>query len=74
MKANEFTSCLAESMVRFVDLRCYSGINRNRLVKQLGYFDRFLSSNQFHSQRIDAQIIALYLEQQAGPDTTGSVS
>jgi site-specific recombinase XerD len=65
MKASEFTSCLAESMVRFVDLKCCSGISRDRLVKKLGYFDRFLSSNHFQSQRMHASTVALYLEQQA---------
>jgi len=65
MKMHSFTSCLAEKMVHFVDLKCCSGISRNRLVKKLGYFDRFLSSNQFHSEEIGSEVIALYLAQQA---------
>ena len=63
MKANEFTSCLAQRMVRFVDLKCCSGISRNRLEQKLGYFDRFLISNQFDSQQMNSQIIALYQDQ-----------
>ena len=62
MKANEFTSCMAKRMVRFVDLKCCSGISRKKLVEKLVYFDRFLNDNEFHSQRIDAPIIAQYLE------------
>ena len=65
MKANEFTSCLAQRMVRFVDLKCCSGIGRKKLVEKLSCFDRFLNDQEFHSQRIDAPIIAQYLEHQA---------
>ena len=64
MKVNEFTSCLAGRMVRFVDLKCCSGISRKKLVEKLVYFDRFLNDNEFHSPRIDAPIIAQYLEHQ----------
>jgi site-specific recombinase XerD len=62
MKAHEFESCLAEQMVSFVDMRCCGGISRGRLVRKLGYFDRFLSAKQFHVERIDAQLVAMYLE------------
>jgi site-specific recombinase XerD len=52
-------------MTRFVDLKCCGGISRDRLVKKLSYFDRFLSSSQFQSQRMDASTVESYLEQQA---------
>ncbi|MBW2736173.1 MAG: tyrosine-type recombinase/integrase [Deltaproteobacteria bacterium] len=65
MKTNEFASCLAKSMTQFVELKCCSGITRDRLVKKLSYFDRFLSNNHFQSQRMDASTVSLYLEQQA---------
>ncbi len=65
MNTHGFTSCLAGKLDRFVDLKCCSGISRNRLVAKLGYFDCFLNSNEFHSQRINAPIVAQYLEHQA---------
>lgn len=65
MKAHPFTCCLATRMVRFVDLRCCSGIARANIERELGYFDRFLSRSQFDSQRMDPQTIALYIEEQA---------
>lgn len=65
MKGLAFTSCLTGKMVRFVEMKCCCGISKDRLADKLGYFDRFLSSNQFHAERIDAQMSALYLEQLA---------
>lgn len=65
MKAIPFSSCLADKMLRFVDLKCCSGVERKRIEKQLGYFDRFLSRRQFDLQRMDAETVALYLENQA---------
>jgi integrase len=71
MKAYPFTSCLADKMVRFIDLKCCSGIDRSYAEKQLGHFDRFLSRSQFDSPRMNPQTIALYLQEQAqvGPRT-----
>ncbi len=57
MKPHAFASCLAAKMVRFVDLKCWGGISRNRLEQKLGYFDRFLISNQFDSEQMNSQII-----------------
>ncbi len=71
MKTHPFTCCLAKRMVRFIDLKCCTGINRAYAEKELSYFDRFLSRSQFDSQRMNSQTIALYLEEQAqvGPRT-----
>jgi site-specific recombinase XerD len=60
MNAQQFSSCLATQMEKFVDLRRLSGTDYHSQTQLLGYFDRFLVQQHFCLPYLTCEITDRY--------------
>ena len=60
MSAYKFSSCLAVPMERFVDLRRLSGTDYYSQTRLLGYFDQFLTQQEFFLPYLTLEITDRY--------------